>query len=114
MSLTIEVDDRGTPTVVALRGELDIATAPELAAALEERVAGGDLHIVFDLAELSFCDSAGLAAFVRFQRRLKELEGRFVIAAPMPAVKRVLEVTGLHDLFGTYPSVHEAAGAFAA
>jgi anti-anti-sigma factor len=114
MSLTIEVNERASPPVVALQGELDIATASELADAMEERLAGGDRLIVFDLSGLSFCDSAGLAVFVRFQRRLIEVDGRFVIAAPMPAVKRVLEVTGLHDLFGTYPTVEEAAGALAA
>lgn len=111
MSLTIEVDEQVPVTVLGIRGELDIATAPDLAAAAEERVGAGDRLLVFDLSELSFCDSAGLATFVRLQRRLRDLDGRFVLAAPTLPVRRILEVTGLRDVFGTYPTVEEAARA---
>jgi anti-anti-sigma factor len=114
MSLTIEVDEQVTPTVLAVRGELDISTAPELAVVAEQRIAEGDRSLVFDLSELSFCDSAGLATFVRIHRRLREEGGRFALAAPMPAVRRILDVTGLRDVFGTYSTVEEAASALTA
>jgi len=113
MSLTIEVDEQVTPTVLAVSGELDISTAPDLAAVAEERIAEGDSSLVVDLSELTFCDSAGLATFVRIHRRLRDEGGRFALAAPMPAVSRILEVTGLRDVFGTYSTVAEAARAIA-
>jgi anti-sigma B factor antagonist len=109
MSLMIEIDEHVSPTVLAVSGELDIMTAPDLASVAEQRIADGDKHLVFDLSALTFCDSAGLATFVRLHRKLAEVGGRLALAAPTPAVSRILDVTGLRDVFGTYSTVEEAA-----
>lgn len=111
MSLTIEVDEQACVAVLSIGGELDIATAPDLAGAAEERIGAGHRLLVFELSGLTFCDSAGLATFVRLQRRLRDVDGRFALAAPTPAVRRVLDVTGLRDVFGTYPTLAEAIAA---
>jgi len=52
--------------VVALRGELDIADAVSVAAALAA-VAARDLEIIVDLTGLEFIDSSGVAALARAQ-----------------------------------------------
>lgn len=114
MSLTIGVDERDTLAVVALDGELDLATAPALAAAIDEQVGQGRVNIVLDLTQLSFCDSAGLRVFVRYRRQLDEAGGRFVVAAPTPMVRRVLEISGLAEMFGSYATVSEGVDAASA
>ncbi|GAA1828099.1 STAS domain-containing protein [Luedemannella flava] len=111
MSLTIGVDERDNLAVVAVNGELDLATAPDLAAAIDGQVEQGRVNVVLDLADLSFCDSAGLRVFVRYRRQLDEAGGRFLVAAPSPMVRRVLEISGLAEMFGSYATVEEGVAA---
>ena len=119
MSLTIGVDDRDDATVIALDGELDLASAPDLADVAARKLAEGaatavPINLILDLSKLTFCDSAGLRVFVRYRGELDARGGRFVLAAPQPIVRRVLEVSGLVELFGCYPTVDEARAALAA
>jgi anti-sigma B factor antagonist len=78
--------------VVMPRGELDASTCPELA----EHLSGpsGSL-IVVDLVELTFIDSSGLGLLHDARRRAIEDGGNFVVCDPSPAVRRVMEITGL-------------------
>jgi anti-anti-sigma factor len=119
MSLTIGVDDRDDATVIAVDGELDLASAPDLADVAARRLAdggaaGAPVNLIIDLSKLTFCDSAGLRVFVKFRSDLDARGGRFVLAAPQPIVRRVLEVSGLVELFGCYETVDEARAALTA
>jgi anti-sigma B factor antagonist len=113
MTLAITVDDRRPPTVLSVGGDLDLNTAPELLQALTRLVDDGRRAVVVDLTGVGFCDSSGLSVLVRVRNRLTELGGSVTLAAATPIVQRVLEVSGLDEIFGMYPSV-EAARAAAA
>ena len=83
--------------VVAVRGELDLSTAPELEGPLDQAVSASDASILIDLNECEFIDSTGIALIVR---AWQNLEGngsghRLVICSDNDQVRRVLEVTGL-------------------
>jgi anti-anti-sigma factor len=114
MSMTIGVEDRESVTVLALDGELDLATAGELSDALQAQHQRGRAAILLDLSSLSFCDSAGLRVFVKARRQAEEDGGSFAIASPTAIVRRVLEVSGLADVFGTYPTIDEGLAAVSA
>jgi anti-anti-sigma factor len=73
-----------------LVGELDMATVPELEAALSTATA----PVVLDLAELSFIDSAGLHALVRYARALNG-NGPLVLKNMPAQVRRVFELMKL-------------------
>ena len=91
MSLTIGVDDRHDASVISLDGELDLASAPDLADVAAAEVATGQTYLIIDLSKLTFCDSAGLRVFVRYRSELDTKGGRLVLAAPQPIVRRVLD-----------------------
>lgn len=61
--LEVEARTHGRTALVALRGELDLATAPQVAEVLDGRApdAGGVRHVVLDLRGLTFMDANGLA-----------------------------------------------------
>ena len=96
-------------TVVALRGELDLADATAVAAALAA-VAAREPQIIVDLAGLEFIDSSGVAALARGRRQARQAGGDLVLAAPQPKVMRVLAVTRLIDAFSVYATVEEVPG----
>ena len=95
--------------VVALRGELDLADAVAVAAALTA-VAVREPGIIVDLAGLEFIDSSGVAALARGRRQARQAGGDLILAAPQQRVMRVLATTRLADAFSVYATVEEATG----
>ena len=95
--------------VVALRGELDLADAVAVAAALTA-VAVREPGIIVDLAGLEFLDSSGVAALAYARRQARKAGGDLLLAAPQQQVLRVLTITRLVDDFSVHASVQEAAG----
>ena len=94
--LRIEKSRVGAAVELALRGELDLSTAPVLDSELEAALADSSCErIVIDMSGLEFIDSTGIAILVRALRRDAGVSRiRFVPAARLE-VTRVLEVTGL-------------------
>jgi anti-sigma B factor antagonist len=86
-------DDGGTITVV-LSGDLDIVNRSWLARHLAEAMKQQPRRLVFDMAEISFADSAALRLIVRAGQLLPD-GGRAVIHHPPPVVRRALQITGL-------------------
>ena len=97
--------------VVALRGELDLADAADVAAALAAAVAR-EPRIIVDLAGLEFIDCSGVAALARGRRHARQAPGAgdLLLAAPQQRVLRVLAITRLAGEFSVHASVEEAAG----
>jgi anti-anti-sigma factor len=95
-----EVEELPSPDGVltlVLRGELDMAAAPEL----RERVDGaaGRRGLVIDLGEATFIDSAVLKELLRAGAELARYDTRLVLADPAPPVRRLLDLTRTADLF---------------
>ena len=82
---------------VTIAGELDAATAPELAAVLDPLVATESPTVVVNLLDVTFMDSSGLRTLVRAANEAKDSGGSLVLARASGAVVRLLEVTGLVD-----------------
>ncbi|RKR89659.1 anti-anti-sigma factor [Micromonospora pisi] len=111
MSLTVHTEQRGDVVVVAVAGELDMATAPQLQDEITDLLDRGKPRLVFNLAELTFCDSTGLSVFVRAKNSSDEAGGVVRLAAPQRGVLRILEVSGLVEVLQTHPSVEQAIAA---
>ena len=92
----IDTDERDDRVVVTPRGELDMATAPELEQAVMPRLRDGR-WIVLDLRSLDFIDSSGLRVVVGAHRAAEERDGRFtcVRGAPGSTVHRIVEIAGI-------------------
>jgi anti-sigma B factor antagonist len=86
------------PPVLTVRGEVDLASAPKLAAAMTELMDRGYTNVAVDLGSVEFIDSSGLGVLVGSLRRLRDDGGDLVLRAASPAVTRILELTGLDGL----------------
>jgi anti-anti-sigma factor len=87
-----------------LSGELDIASAPDLAGAIVRICTSSTHAITLDLSKLTFIDSTGLAAIISVGRKCEQLACEFRLIPGPPAVQRVFELTGLHDKLSFAPA----------
>ena len=102
MTLQVSTDEHPDATVVALTGDLDIATSTRLRRELEQH-AGRNL--VLDLSGLRFCDSTGLGLLVALHKHCRAEGHELLLANPQPAVRAVLDMTRLITLLPTYATI---------
>lgn len=94
--------------VVRVAGEIDLATAPDLRDPLGE-IPSNAGPVIVDLSEVTFIDSTGLSVLVATWKRFNEDDGGgFRLVVSRPAVRRVLDVTGLAQVFAVFPTLTEA------
>jgi len=95
----LAVTRRDRAAVVRVSGELDLATGPDLHTQVVGLVDQGVRHVAIDLAELDFIDSTGLRVLVTVLKRMAEEGGRITLHRPTLSTMKVLELTGLTELF---------------
>jgi anti-sigma B factor antagonist len=84
--------------VLVLAGEIDLATSGRFRAVVDEAIEAG-ASLVADVEEVTFMDSTMLRELLRAHRDIGAAGRRFILAAPQPPVRRLLELTGTHGLF---------------
>jgi anti-sigma B factor antagonist len=84
-------------TVVAVTGELDVASSPALEEELERASESGAELLILDLRDLQFMDSTGLSVLVKAQRRAQSSGPRFGIVNGGPQIRRLLSISGVAD-----------------
>jgi anti-anti-sigma factor len=109
LDVDLSIRDGDGLGVVALRGELNLADAPAVASHLITAVAVCGPSVIVDLAGLEGIGYSGLAVLLRVRKWTRRNAGDLPLAAPQPPVRRILEATGLIDVFSVYRSVDEAA-----
>ncbi len=90
--------DPGGAQIVTLRGELDSSNAPSLTTALAPITAQQPPRLIFDLTDLSFMDSAGIAVLINTAAKTS-----LSLRNPSPIIRRVLQATGLAEVLPIEP-----------
>lgn len=107
----IERDLRPGCREIQVEGELDLAVAERLAAALA-RARSECRQLLIGLEGCEFIDSTGIAAIVHARHEFAERGGRVAVHSPAAQVLRVLSVTGLTSNGMVFESAEEALSAF--
>jgi anti-sigma B factor antagonist len=97
--------------VVAVRGEIDLFTAPEVKTALGGAIDAGKIRVVVDLSETTFLDSTALGVLIGAVKRLRSREGALTIVNVDANIAKTFEITGLDQIFTIRPTRDEAVEA---
>src|SRR5215469_13726085 len=109
MELGLQVDESRSPfTVLSVKGEVDVYSAPRLREKLVELVSDGHRKIVADLEGVDFLDSTGLGVLVGGLKRLRSHDGDLSIVCTQPRILKVFEITGLTKVFAIHESIEAA------
>ncbi|WP_410872070.1 STAS domain-containing protein [Nocardia sp. A7] len=104
--LDVQVRAQDEFEILTVRGEVDMASAPELQAVLEKAQQGGRTLVV-DMTEVGFLGSAGLSALLVVSKaapyQLRVVASR--------EVARPIELTGLDKLLAVYGTLEAAIAA---
>lgn len=96
--LTVRSEREADVHVVALSGELDLATADGVEAELERVEASDAASIVLDLSGLTFMDSTGVRLLIQAYARSRADADRLTLLRGPAAVQRVMELSGVDAL----------------
>jgi anti-sigma B factor antagonist len=98
-------------SVIAVGGEIDLFTAPDLKAAIGESLEGGRARVVVDLTDTTFLDSSGLGVLVGALQRLRDRGGALSIVSVDPSIARTFSITGLDQILAIRETRDEAVAA---
>ncbi|MEV6630088.1 STAS domain-containing protein [Actinoplanes sp. NPDC051470] len=104
-------DDRSDIAVLKLSGELDAETTAKLHATLADLLDRPVPRIVVDLADLKFCDSVGLSAFITSKQVIAARGGWLSFASVSPFLAGLMQTVGLSRYFAVFPTVEDAIAA---
>ncbi|MFF2084364.1 STAS domain-containing protein [Nocardia sp. NPDC058176] len=98
-------------TVLTVTGEVDLATAPALDAAIETILADKPATLVIDLTAVGFLASAGMATLVAAHQRAGDTTA-IAVVADGPATSRQLKMTSLDQVFAMHTTLATALESF--
>ena len=110
--MQITFEQRATATVVYIVGNVDGTTAEALMSALLAQVEGGSTCLVADLSGVEYTSSAGLRAILASVKQARQRGGDFRLAAVLPPVYRVLEISGFTSILKLYGDVDAAVASY--
>ena len=111
VELKVSTRSQGDSVIVALAGEIDLYTAPRLQSELAAALASGEpARLVVDMSAVEFCDSTGMNVLLAAHRRATEQGGSLELGGPRPAVRKILQVTGLETVFTVLEDPAAVAG----
>ena len=95
----LQFDDVSRVLTVAPQGELDHCMAERIRNTIDATVLKTDAKVVvFDLSEVGFMDSSGIAVVMRAQKRMRALDGGAVLRGVPPQAKKVFAAAGIFRL----------------
>ena len=97
MNVTTEALPKGT--LLAVEGQVDMHTSPELRAKLRETLEKKSSPVVVDLTKVGFIDSSGLATLIEALQAVGKYGGRLRLCGLSPAVKNLFKLSNLISIF---------------
>jgi anti-sigma B factor antagonist len=102
---------RERPNVLPLKGEIDLHVSPTVTASLNAMIERKPERMVIDLSDVSYIDSAGLAALIQAMQEVEAYGGKFRLAGLQETVRSIFEISRLDQVFQIFPDTDAALAA---
>ena len=106
--MKIEKKQEQNVTVVSVKGRMDAVSSPEFEKEMAVLIAEGNNALILDLVALDYISSAGLRSILTITKKLKEKDGKLLVARLKGMVKEVFEISGFHSIIPIFESVESA------
>ncbi|NIA07261.1 MAG: anti-sigma factor antagonist [Actinobacteria bacterium] len=106
--MELSVDRQSDITIITVTGSVDSIDSDALRIFLDDIIVAGRTRLVIDLIAMDFIVSMALGVFVQTFTRLRAADGFLRLAAPQPAILRVIKTTALDRLLPIYDSLAQA------
>src|SRR6267143_5679509 len=93
---------------VPLKGEIDLHVSPSVTASLNQMIEKRPERLVVDLSEVTYIDSAGLAALIEAMQKVEGYGGKFLLAGLQETVRSIFEISRLDQVFQIFPDADAA------
>ncbi len=114
MSLKAAVRRVGDVSIVDLAGRITLGEGSGLVrSTIKDLVNAGQKHIVVNLKEVGYIDSAGLGELVGSYASVTNMGGNIKLLNPQSKVHDLLQVTKLYTVFVAFDDENEALRSFA-
>ena len=100
-------------SIVSIDGRIDAFGVPELRERLYKQIEEGVSNFVLDLRQVTFLDSAGMAALVNLLKRARQAGGDVKLVSPTEEnAKRILVMTKFDQVFQMTDTIEDAVRRF--
>jgi anti-sigma B factor antagonist len=97
--------------LIAVHGELDLFTTPELRTRINDLIDEGTRELIVDLSETAFVDSTGLGVLLAAMKRLRSCDGELVIIDSSSNVLKTFKIAGVDQILTIVRSYEQASAA---
>ena len=108
VQLSVSQTSAGNVPILAVTGEVDVYSAPEVKERIGELIHSGPATLIIDLSGVAFLDSTGLGALVEARTAAAEAGGSLPIVCTQERILKLFTITGLDGVFSIHPDVGAA------
>jgi anti-sigma B factor antagonist len=109
MKVEITTKRVGAGCLIALKGDVDMNTSPDVRSGIGEAFRqGGVRALLIDLAGVRYMDSSGIATLVEAMQNCMKQNMRLRLVDLSPAVRDVFEMARLSSIFEVFPTANDA------
>lgn len=109
MNFTVKTTEQVGSVIFHLSGKLlDEQEAIRLHDKIDQEIQAGNNHIIFDLSDLTHCNSTGINVFIRTLTKSRTNGGDTCITAVNKELSKIFEITKTKEIFNVFDSNQEA------
>ena len=90
----IQIKEMANASLVKVKGELDLAVAPQFRSALEPLIPSAK-PLILNLSELAYIDSTGMGIIIFVLKARTEAKGEFILEEVPGKIKKLFDITGI-------------------